>query len=215
MLEDEGHIDGKRIILPSTFIGGTRSILQLYQDAMALVKLYGKPSLFITMTANPRWPEIKDCLVSNQVPSDRPDIISRVFKMKLDTLIRDLTINKRLGTVKSYVYTIEFHKRGIPHAHIILILAKNSIPNKSSQINTLVCAEMPHPTQEKKLFELVTTTMLHSPCKEGLQCWTRFGCKYGYPKSYIPEKLICKDAYPAYRRREGHVFESCGVHLYK
>ncbi|MBW0467308.1 hypothetical protein O181_007023 [Austropuccinia psidii MF-1] len=69
-LEDEGHIDVKKIILPSTFIGGPRSMLQLYQDAMALVKLYGKPSLFITMIANLRWPEIKDCLVGNQVPSD-------------------------------------------------------------------------------------------------------------------------------------------------
>ncbi|MBW0548783.1 hypothetical protein O181_088498 [Austropuccinia psidii MF-1] len=150
-------------------------MLQLYQDAMALVKIYGKPSLFITMTANPRWLEINECLVGNQLPSDRPNIISRVFKMKLDTLIQDLTINKGLGTVKSYVYTIEFQKRGLPHAHIILILAKNSIPDTIPQIDTLVCAEIPHPIQEKKLYELVTTKMLHSPCKEGSRCWTKFG----------------------------------------
>ncbi|MBW0507075.1 hypothetical protein O181_046790 [Austropuccinia psidii MF-1] len=167
MLEAGGHIDGKNIILPSTFIGGPWSMLQLYQDAMALEKLYRKPSLFITMTANPRWPEKKDCLIGNRVASNCPDIISRVFKMKLDTLILYLTINKQLGKVKSYFYTIKYQKRGLPHTHIILILAKDSIPNESSQIDTLVCAEIPHLYQEKKLFELVTTTMLHSPCKEG------------------------------------------------
>src|SRR6185369_2877608 len=49
---------GQRIILPSTFIGGPRDMYQRYQDAMALVQVYGKPDLFITITCNPWWPEI-------------------------------------------------------------------------------------------------------------------------------------------------------------
>jgi hypothetical protein len=50
---------GKRIILPSGFIGGPRNMQQQYQDAMALVRKYGKPDLFITMTCNTNWPEIE------------------------------------------------------------------------------------------------------------------------------------------------------------
>ena len=49
---------GTRIVLPSSFSSGPRQIWQLYYDAMALVRYCGKPDLFITMTANPKWPEI-------------------------------------------------------------------------------------------------------------------------------------------------------------
>jgi hypothetical protein len=49
---------GKRIVLPSSFIGGPRHMNQLYQDAMGLIRKFGKPDLFITFTCNPFWPEI-------------------------------------------------------------------------------------------------------------------------------------------------------------
>ncbi len=44
---------GRLIVLPSSFIGGHRHMAQLYQDSMAIVRQYGKPDLFITMTCNP------------------------------------------------------------------------------------------------------------------------------------------------------------------
>jgi hypothetical protein len=44
---------GRLIVLPSSFIGGHRHMTQLYQDSMAIVRQYGKPDLFITMTATP------------------------------------------------------------------------------------------------------------------------------------------------------------------
>ena len=45
---------GRRIVLPSSYVGGDRFMQQLYQDSMALVRHFGKPSLFITFTANPK-----------------------------------------------------------------------------------------------------------------------------------------------------------------
>lgn len=62
LLDDDIIIQGKRRILPSTFIGGPRHMDQLYQDVMALVIRYGNPSLFITITANTSWPEIQQAL---------------------------------------------------------------------------------------------------------------------------------------------------------
>ena len=50
---------GRRVILPSTFIGSPRHMQQLYQDAMSIVRRFGKPDLFITFTCNPNWPEIQ------------------------------------------------------------------------------------------------------------------------------------------------------------
>ena len=57
--ETRGDKVGKRVILPSTFIGGSRDMRRRYLDAMTLVQHYGKPNLFITMTCNSEWKEIR------------------------------------------------------------------------------------------------------------------------------------------------------------
>lgn len=104
---------GQRIVLPSTFTGSPRYMIQNYQDAMALCRTFGNPHLFITFTANPKWPEI-DLLVSmisGQKPHDRPDAVSRVFKLKLNSLIADIMQKKifgkcRAGMLYSYKYVL-------------------------------------------------------------------------------------------------------------
>ncbi|SGY47601.1 BQ5605_C001g00547 [Microbotryum silenes-dioicae] len=48
---------GRSVILGSTVKNSPREITQRYQDAMACVVKYGKPSLFIAMTCNPEWSE--------------------------------------------------------------------------------------------------------------------------------------------------------------
>ncbi|MBW0559063.1 hypothetical protein O181_098778 [Austropuccinia psidii MF-1] len=212
-LEVEGDVNGKKIVLPSTFKGGPQAMTQLYQDAMALVKHFGRPSLFIKITANRKWPEIQATLKGNEAPSNRPDLVSHFFQLKLNVLLRDLTVNKGLGTVLSYVYTIEFQKRGLPHAHIIMILAESNIPKTVKDIDALVCAEIPNQEQENDLFSIVTKTMLNAPCEEGLHCWTNCGCKWGYPKPYAAETSISNDAYPVYRQRQGSLFKR-GSHVY-
>ena len=75
---------GRKVILPATHIGSPRDMLSRFQDAMAVIREKGKPSLFITMTCNPNWKEIQDQLLEGQKPEDRPDLEARVFKMKFD-----------------------------------------------------------------------------------------------------------------------------------
>ncbi|PLW51361.1 hypothetical protein PCANC_17595 [Puccinia coronata f. sp. avenae] len=67
---DDLDIEGRRVILPSSFSGSPQSMLQLYQDSMASVWQFGKPLLFITMTANAHWPEINAALKPGETPSD-------------------------------------------------------------------------------------------------------------------------------------------------
>jgi hypothetical protein len=57
---------------------------QLYRDAMAKVRKFGKPNLFVTFTCNPKWKEITDALFPRQTAKDRPDLVTRVFNLKLD-----------------------------------------------------------------------------------------------------------------------------------
>ena len=52
---------------------------QNYQDAMSIVRKFGKPDLFVTFTCNPKWREIFASLLYGQKPQDRPDIVARVF----------------------------------------------------------------------------------------------------------------------------------------
>ncbi|XP_025190419.1 uncharacterized protein LOC112591015 [Melanaphis sacchari] len=124
------HVDeidpvGRRMILPSTFVGGPRHMKQCYHDAMAIVRKYGKPDLFITFTCNRKWPEIVDNIPNWLKANDRPDLVSRVFYAKLKKLMRDITVTKVFSNVDAYVYTIEFQKRGLPHAHILIILQED------------------------------------------------------------------------------------------
>nr|KAJ0187298.1 hypothetical protein LSAT_V11C900487600 [Lactuca sativa] len=100
---------GQRVILPSSFTGGARYMMQNYLDAMSLCKWFGHPDYFITRTCNPNWPEIKRFIANTDLkPKDRLDILSRLFKMKLDSLIKDLEKNSLLGSVEAVVYTVEF-----------------------------------------------------------------------------------------------------------
>ena len=81
---------GKRIVLPSSYPGSPRAMQQNYLDAMALVRKYGRPDFFITMTANPNWPEIKNSLAPGESAADRPDLVARVFRLKADALLHDI-----------------------------------------------------------------------------------------------------------------------------
>ncbi|XP_021730838.1 uncharacterized protein LOC110697766 [Chenopodium quinoa] len=72
----------RRVILPATFIGGPRDLKKRYLNAMSLVQRFGKPDLFITMTCNPNWPEIKQELAAREEAQNKPDIVSRVFRAK-------------------------------------------------------------------------------------------------------------------------------------
>lgn len=86
---------------------------QNYQDSIAVCRKYGCPDLFVTFTSNAGWPEILETLSSipGQQPSDRPDIVNRVFKMKLNMLMDDIKKKKILQTHKCrYVLHDFYHK---------------------------------------------------------------------------------------------------------
>ena len=105
---------------------------------MALVDRYGAPSLFITITCNPLWSEISAELPPGKTAADCPDLVARVFRMKLDTINEDL--KTMFVTVLGFVQTIEFQKRGLPHAHTLIILAPQDKRTGAEIIN--LCAAL-------------------------------------------------------------------------
>ncbi|XP_012841191.1 PREDICTED: uncharacterized protein LOC105961508 [Erythranthe guttata] len=103
---------GKKVLLPSSFIGGPRDMKKRYVNAMALVQRYGKPDIFSTMTCNPAWKEIKDKLLPNEKPHDRPDLIARVFKAKLEEL-KDEIVRKNFLVKLQRMYMQSSLKNGV------------------------------------------------------------------------------------------------------
>ena len=87
-----------------------------HMDAMALVQTYGKPDIFLTMTCNPSWEEILNELLPGQTPQDRPDLVARVFRAKLETMKEMLFKKHILGVVVAHVYVVELQKRGLPRS---------------------------------------------------------------------------------------------------
>ena len=70
-------------------------MVQDFLDAMAIVSKYGKPSYFVTFTCNPTWREITENLGVGQTASDRPDLIARIFELKVSNTFRFLSILSR------------------------------------------------------------------------------------------------------------------------
>jgi Helitron helicase-like domain at N-terminus len=99
---------GHKVILPHTFRGGDRWMQRLYLNSMAIVAMFGKLTFFITITANPEWPEIRENIHRWQDPIDRPDIVSRVFRLKVDQIIHELRMNHVMGEYWGLVRTIEY-----------------------------------------------------------------------------------------------------------
>ncbi|XP_066315160.1 ATP-dependent DNA helicase PIF1-like [Miscanthus floridulus] len=76
-------------------------------------------------------------------PAARPDIVVRVFMLKLKELMMDIKQRRHFGKTKAIVYTIEFQKKGLPHAHILIFLEKGEKCLNASQIDEMICAEIP------------------------------------------------------------------------
>jgi len=108
------------IILPSFFTVGPRHMVQNYQNAMAICRWAHCLDAFVTFICNPQWPEIKRALLLRQQPQDQPDLVTRVFKIKLKELINDIHKKHILGRTIAGIYVIEFQKCGLPHAHIFI-----------------------------------------------------------------------------------------------
>ena len=134
-----------------------------------------------------------------QQACDRPDIVARVFNIKKDHLIDLIMKQNYFGEVAAYVYVIEFQKRGLPHVHMLINLKNNSKKHATEDIDEIISAEIPDPSEHPELYEIVMKNMIHGPC--GDWCMVDGKCSKYFPKSFQEETEIYDNGYPTYRRR--------------
>nr|XP_047141325.1 uncharacterized protein LOC124816255 [Hydra vulgaris] len=132
--------------------------------------------------------------------NDKPDLVTRLFKLKLNNLLNDIFKN---GV--THVHVIEFQNRGLPHAHILLHLANDDKLETSQNIDNLICAEIPDPIVNCELYDIIKTCMIHGPCgilNPNSPCMKDGVCSIKYPKDFNANTVAVHNGNPRYRRRD-------------
>lgn len=83
------------------------------------------------------------------------------------------------------MHVIEFQKRGLPHAHMLIWLHPNDRPKTTEQIDKMVSAEIPDPSIDPVGYEAVKNYMIHGPCGTDCvnsPCMVKGRCIKHFPK---------------------------------
>ena len=99
------------------------------------------------------------------------------------------------------MYSIEWQKRDLPHAHILIWLVEKIRPD---QIDDIINAEIVDPEIDPDLHDVVVMNMIHGPCgaiNPQSPCMVDGKCSKRYPRKFTTETITGTDGYPLYRRR--------------
>lgn len=104
--------------------------------------------------------------------------------------------------------TIEWQKRGLTHAHILLIMHDSDKPRTPEHIDKAVSAEIPDKAKNPRLFDIVSSNMIHGPCGNmNMNCPCMKGeglerkCGKDFPMLESVNTFIPQDSFTKYRRR--------------
>ena len=103
-----------------------------------------------------------------------------------------------------HIHSINEQARGLPHAHILIILENKVICSR--QIDAIICAEIPCPVTHPLLHAIVQKCMIHKPCDCNAAAPCRLKGKNGscfrrFPKALQSQTTTAGEGYPRYRRR--------------
>jgi len=198
--------DSENVYLPASFLGSHRWASEQVNDCLAIAAKLGSPTFFITMTCDPNWPEIQSQLLPGQDFTDVPVVVCRVFHRKLLLLFKTLkTMFPNAGRQVYCICSIEFQKRGLPHAHILIKYEKDCM--QPDDIDHVVSAELPQDSSDRDLvlkFMIHKHPSLNRPPSAYCQRVDVTGnrvCRFHYPKPIQATTTINFDGRVEYRRR--------------
>ena len=111
--------------------------------------------------------------------------------------MRDIRSGQILGKVPAFLWVIEFQKRGLPHAHLLVILSNDDRVSCSIDVDNIISAELPpNPTlfpdgskqraQAERLESIVMQNMVHGPCGRWSYC-RPVRCRNAWPGAFLQE----------------------------
>jgi hypothetical protein len=107
--------------------------------------------------------------------------------------------------VFSVLYTIEFQKRGLPHAHILIFLKDRTICLNPAKIDRFISDEIPDKENDPKGCDDVENYMIHGPCGElnkNSVCMDGNRCTKHFPKGFNYETTVDEKGFLVYKRRD-------------
>ncbi len=103
------------------------------------------------------------------------------------------------------MYIIEFQKRGLPHVHILIWLHPDHKYLTTTDINSIISAEISDQNTDPIGYATVSKFMMHGPCglsKPEAPYMVKGRCSKYFPKEYKTETVITIEGFPIYRRRD-------------
>ena len=203
---EEPTIIGRLACLPSSLPFTPANQREHISDLTALIVEYGPPDFFITMTANPLWPEVVSLARHKGIDSTRfyshADIVNKAFyRRNLDLrrflaadFFRPVSPNRKQWLANR----IEYQKRLNVHSHTLF--RSGVCPGDMNIDEVVTCAI---PDEECELKELVTQLMVHR-CSG--RCNVDGKCKYGFPKPVSTTSYFDEFDRLVLRRREHERF---------
>lgn len=91
------------------------------------------------------------------------------------------------------IYTIEFQKRGLLHAHILVFLHPEFRCAHPNKIDKIICAEIPVKDRDSELYNIVSSLMIHGPCGDqntSSPCMDRGKCTKYFPKRFVDDCML-------------------------
>nr|KAJ0200924.1 hypothetical protein LSAT_V11C600309890 [Lactuca sativa] len=160
----------------------------------------GKPDIFLTMTCNPNWKEILDELL----PKTNSSRSTRSYYKK------DLKVQLLKRNITGEVYVVDFQKRGLRHAHFLVITRHAHKMTNPDNYNKIVYAEIPDPIKYLPMHDLVKNHMIHYPCgslREKSPCMEGVPkkCRFRYARKFNDKTSQGEDSYPLYRRKNNGI----------
>jgi hypothetical protein len=186
--------------IPASFMGSRAWASDQVADSLAIARQLGRPSLFLTMTTNPNWPEIQSQLLPGQHFTDIPAVVCRAFHGRLCEL--KAFVRKKFGGLLYEICVTEFQKRGLPHAHLVVKL-QHELP--LTQLDGFVCAELPDPDEDPVLHAAIGRFHMHSQNhldRPTSRCNRDGRCIYEYPQPINNQTYMDDLGRVHYRRRK-------------
>ena len=209
--ERAGKRPGRVVILPKSQQMSERRMYSNYLNAVRISMEFGPPTWFLTLTCNPSWEEIKECLRVRSLPADQymhaADVVVRNYLARCNVLLSDVVHNSVLGQTRAYVGVHEFTTTGLPHFHLAVILNEADSPELPEQIDAFISVEIPRVEDDPRLQKLVLGMMMHRPCDgsspgyDNPPCRKNGGpCAHGFPK-VLSDATVMTPRGPVLRRR--------------
>ena len=107
-----------------------------------------------------------------------------VFQQYLQNVVLDLWENGILGRSLAMIHILEFQKRGLPHAHLVLTFEQDDRLRDAADVDSIISAKIPSHQQFPLLHETILNQMMHSPCDQdnpNCPCMVNNRCSKNFP----------------------------------